>query len=226
MSRSSKTCLFLCEKSTVIAQPWAKNGWVCYCVDVQHEPGMSKQTNNIIKCGMTVQDFYKKYFKTIHEETPFKFAAAFPPCTDLANSGARYYESKGPEALRKAVATVKFCWKIVSKADAYMLENPIGRLPKHWKNYDYKFDPFEYGGYLSKGHGVNGTRDGYSKATCLWTGGKFIMPPKKPVPNVLGSFITFGARADRKNGQSLQDVRSKFPKGFSIALYKTLHRVL
>jgi hypothetical protein len=56
-----------------------------------------------------------------------------------------------------------------------MLENPVGVLSSYWRKPDHTFDPCDYGGYL------NPAGDAYTKKTCLWTGGGFIMPGKKPV---------------------------------------------
>jgi len=36
------------DKSTVMVQPWARAGYKCYCVDIQHEED-EPEKNNIIK---------------------------------------------------------------------------------------------------------------------------------------------------------------------------------
>ena len=68
-----------------------------------------------------------------------------------------------------------------------MLENPVGVLSSYWRKPDHTFDPCDYGGYL------NPAGDAYTKKTCLWTGGGFIMPKKKPVEPVGGSRMRIDA---------------------------------
>ena len=31
------------DKSTVMVKPWAEAGYTCYCVDIQHPPGETKE---------------------------------------------------------------------------------------------------------------------------------------------------------------------------------------
>ena len=35
------------DKSTIMAQPWAKAGYLCYCVDLQHPVGETRDGNII-----------------------------------------------------------------------------------------------------------------------------------------------------------------------------------
>jgi hypothetical protein len=57
----------------------------------------------------------------------------------------------------------------------YFIENPVSVISSEWRKPDFIFHPYDYGGYTSR------ETDGYSKKTCLWTGGGFEMPKKKPV---------------------------------------------
>ena len=71
------------DKSTVMAKPWAEEGYLCYCVDLQHPRGETRE-GNIIKVGADMHTW-------IPPRGEIAFAAFFPPCTDLAVSGARCY---------------------------------------------------------------------------------------------------------------------------------------
>ena len=196
-------CVFLCDISGIMAEPWAKAGYVCHLVDIQHPKGITRN-KNIIKYGMKVEDF--KMPKNV------KFAVAFPPCTDLAGSGARWWKQKGNIALKNALDLVNNCWNKIQKAESYILENPVGRLSNCWKKPDYYFNPCDYGGYIRKS-GVKNTRDAYTKKTCLWSGGNFVMPDKKSVEPTLGSIMISNIRNANE--------RSKTPKGFAIAVFKS-----
>ena len=89
-----------------------------------------------------------------------------------------------------------------------MIENPVGRLSTYWQKPTYKFDPYEYGGYISS------TTDPYTKKTCLWTSDTFVMSPKKPVIPTLGSMIKTHLGGRQKNERPIT------PKGFAEAVFQ------
>src|SRR6266702_3585566 len=86
-----------------MVEPWAQAGFVCYCVDLQHPVGESRQ-GNIIRVGADVSEWLPPY-------GPVKILFAFPPCTHVAVSGARWFKDKGLgsliEALRMFEATIR-----------------------------------------------------------------------------------------------------------------------
>lgn len=152
---------------------------------------------------------------------------AFPPCTDLAVSGAAHFakkREKDPEFQEKAVATAKVAAALAEKYDAvYMIENPVSVLSSMWRKPDYYFDPYEYGGYLSKDDEHPAfpdfilPRDAYPKKTCLWTNSAFKMPEKKPVTVEEG----FSLQHKRLGGKSAKTkmIRSLTPRGFARAVF-------
>jgi hypothetical protein len=142
-----------------------------------------------------------------------RLAFAFPPCTDLASSGARWWKSKeekNPGTLRRAVKLAKRCWNLIKKADAYVLENPVGRLSTNWRKPDESFNPHEYGGYIDGG-------DAYTKRTCLWTGGEWESAPTKPVAPVLGSLMH---KMPGGGTNKSRNARSVTPRGWSLATFQ------
>ena len=86
-------------------------------------------------------------------------------------------------------------------------------MSTHWRKPDYYFNPCDYGGYIRGNTGIRGTKDAYTKRTCLWAGGDFVMPPKKQVEPILGSIIS--------EKMHYANERSKTPMGFAIAVYKS-----
>ena len=85
----------------------------------------------------------------------------------------------------------------------YMIENPVGRLSTHKRKPDFTFDPCDYG-------------DPWTKKTCLWTGGGFIMPPKSRIEPIHGSKMhTMTPGPERAN------LRSATPMGFANAIFKS-----
>ena len=179
--------------------PWLAAGYRCTIVDMRHPEG-SHTDGLLTRVGCDVASF------DMPEDV--YFACAFPPCTHLAGSGARWWAEKGLEPLEDALALVRACWERVATAERYMLENPVGRLATEWRQADESFDPCDYGGWLD----VPG--DHYTKRTCLWTGGDFHMPHRRPVP------ATDGSRMHRLSSSD-KDERSLTPAGFARAVYET-----
>lgn len=71
------------------------------------------------------------------------------------------------------------------------------------------FDPCDYAGY------PGGKNDTYTKKTCLWTGGGFIMPPPKLLEPVQGSRMhRLPPSPERAN------LRSATPMGFARAVFE------
>lgn len=191
----------LCDRTGIMADPWAKAGYLCYCVDIQHPPGMTRK-GNIIFVGKSIFEFELP-------EGDIHFVSAFPPCTNLAISGARWFKSKGLQGLIEAFMLVERCRKLAVQSKApWLLENPVSTLSTYWRKPDYLFNPCDFGGYLPNGG------DAYTKKTCLWTSDDFIMPETKAVEPVEGSKMhALPPSAERAN------LRSMTPKGFAQAVY-------
>ena len=184
-------------------RPWAQHGHECIAVDLQHPAGERIGDDGIRRVGCDVRD----YPATDRPAIVF----AFPPCTDLAVSGARWFRQKGPEVLSRALEIVHACRRIAERSGArWMIENPVGRLSSAWRKPDYIFHPHEYAGYLT-----DPRPDQYTKKTCLWVGSWFQMPPKRSLPPVLGSKMhTMAPGPERAN------LRSVTPAGFAQAVFE------
>ena len=198
--------LSLCDLTTAMARPFADSGWLCYCVDIQHEPGEHRD-GNIVRIGADLRDW-------IPPLRPVGFVAAFPPCTNLAVSGARWFRDKGLSGLIDALELVERCRRIADASNApWFLENPVSTLSTYWRPPDHTFHPWEYGGW------PGGHDDGYTKATCLWTGGGFVMPDPRPIdvdPDTGDRIHRAPPSPDRAN------FRSATPAGFAQAVFETL----
>lgn len=156
-----------------MTQPWADHGYLCYCVDIQHPPGETREGNHIL-VGADV--------RTWRPPVGRKIAIVFcnPPCTDLAVSGSRWFKGKGLRRLAVAIELFAHAAEFSEWAEApYYLENPVSVVSSFWRKPDQTFDPCDYA--------RNFPKDRFTKKTCLWTGGKFVMPPKDRVEPELGS---------------------------------------
>lgn len=79
---------------------------------------------------------------------------AFPPCTDLCVSGARWFEKKRQDGSQQR--SIEFFMQFVHcNAKRVAIENPIGIMSTKYRKPDQIIQPFEHG-------------HGETKATCLW----------------------------------------------------------
>lgn len=127
---------------------------------------------------------------------------AAPPCTHLAVSGARWWETKGKDALRESLAVVDACLRFVVlyRPKWWALENPVGRLTTYLGPPVMTFDPCDYG-------------DPYTKRTCLW--GQFNPPVHQPTNPTEGSKMhLLGPSPGRAT------LRSVTPPGFARAFFE------
>lgn len=199
------TVLSLCDRTGVMVGPWADEGFPCVCVDVQHPAGFTELAPNVTAVGLDVLRLDPAGWLG-----RVGITFAFPPCTHLAASGARWWQSKGLTALVEGLTVVDACRRLCEDLQApFMIENPVGRLSTCWRKPDHTFDPCDYGGYLDP------PGDRYTKKTCLWVGHGFRIPDKRPVEPTEGSRIHLMSpspdRADR---------RSVTPAGFARAVFE------
>jgi hypothetical protein len=187
------------DYSTVMAAPWARAGYLCYCIDLQHPPGErpDPEDANIIRVGADINHWLPP------RQHEIVFAAFFPPCTDLAVSGARWMRDKGIGKLHQAVGLFFRSQQLAELFRCpYIIENPVSTISTYWREPDYTFHPNEFG-------------DPYLKRTCLWVGGGFVMPTKAPVKPTEGMKLYWlPPSQDRAN------LRSQTPPGFAEAVFK------
>jgi hypothetical protein len=202
----TKAAIFLCDRTGIMAEPWAEAGYECWCVDIQHS----------IRVPRTVGRMHFVWGDARTWRPPagldIAFVAAFPPCTHVAVSGARDFVAKGGQMLRDALETFEACRQAAAWSGApYLIENPVGVLSSipHIGKPGHYFHPWEYAGYLPDPEEEN-----YTKKTCLWTGNGFLMPQPKPAPAPHRADIWLAPPSDDR-----ADIRSATPRGFSRAVF-------
>lgn len=202
MSIYPQIVLSLCDLTTNMLKPWADAGYRCIAIDIQHPEGVSIR-DGIEMVGADITE----YLPPLGD---YAICFAFPPCTHLAVSGARWFPRKGLGALCEALRIVEVCRRICEWTGApYLIENPVSTLSTYWRKPDYTFNPCDYGGYL------NPPGDHYTKKTCLWVGNGFIMPAKLPVEPISGSKMhRLPPSPERAN------LRSATPLGFAHAVFE------
>ena len=142
---------------------------------------------------------------------------AFPPCTDLAVSGARHFERKRKDGSQQR--SIKFFMDLANAPiEKIALENPIGIMSTEWRKPEQIIQPWMFG-------------DKAQKSTCLWLKG---LPKLEPTDIVdKGEFFEFTSKKGEKKRmpmwyyKALQDaktpeqrrtLRSKTFKGIAEAM--------
>jgi hypothetical protein len=205
----------LCDLTGHMTDPWLEAGYDVVLVDPQHGEDSAESVGS----GATVT----KLAKTVLEAGPFlgwvmrtrQVAAVFgfPPCTDMAVSGSRWFETKraaDPQFQSKAAIVAEQCRTIGEMSGApYFVENPVSVLSSIFGKPTFTFNPFEFTAFEPA--------DNYRKKTCLWAGGGFVMPAPQRDESL-------GEPDDRIHkappGPERANFRSATPRGFARAVFE------
>lgn len=140
--------LIACEESGTVRDAFIRRGhnaWSCDLLDTAI-PGPH------IKGDVTHQ-------MKIH----WDMVIAFPPCTDLAVSGARWFKEKRADGRQQA--SINFFMLLANHpSEKVAIENPIGIMSTEFRKPDQIIQPWQYG-------------HGETKATCLWLKGLPLLIP-------------------------------------------------
>lgn len=98
---------------------------------------------------------------------PWDAIIAFPPCTDLTVSGARWHEAKRMNGTQYAGASF-FMLFANHPCPRIAIENPVGIMSSLWRKPDQIIQPWQFG-------------HGETKATCLWLKGLPLLKPTNVV---------------------------------------------
>lgn len=204
------TVILLCNLTFNMAQPWLDGGYRVVMVDPQHNVSGGAGTQ-LERIAGTIVEAMPRLSQIIRSERVV-LVAGFPPCTDVAVSGARWFEAKrkaDPYFQAKAAIVAEQCRTIGELSGApWFWENPVSVFSKIFGKPDHTFHPHHYTLYCAD--------DNYTKLTTLRVGGGFVMPaPAKDE--------TLGLPDDRIHKAPPSDDRANFrsatPRGFSRALY-------
>jgi hypothetical protein len=104
-----------------------------------------------------------------HQGSVLDMMIAFPPCTHLAVSGARWFAAKRADG-RQQQAIDFFMQLANADIPKIAIENPVCIMSTQWRKPDQIIQPWQFG-------------HGETKATCLWLKG---LPELKPTDIVDG----------------------------------------
>lgn len=138
--------LAACEFSGIVRDAFIARGhrvWSCDLLPTERPIPLDQSNGN----GHWVGDVLKMIGD--HE---WDLMIAFPPCTHLAVSGARWFREKQAE---QAEAIRFFMALANAKVKQIAIENPVGIMSTHYRKPDQIVQPWMFG-------------HGEVKATCLW----------------------------------------------------------
>jgi hypothetical protein len=192
------------EKTGIMARPWADAGFRCLCVDKDCEPG---ERDGIVFENADMLTWVPP--RHVVEEG-VAFFAAFPPCNDVAVSGARWFKGKGLGALAYSIQLFERAafWAEWFGA-RYIIENPVSTISTYWREPDHSFHPSDYTAFC--------LGDNYSKKTCVWSGNGFVMP----APAMAAGLPEPDDRIHKAApSPGRADFRSQTPPGFAEAVFR------
>lgn len=148
--------LVACEESQTVCKAFRAIGHEAYSCDIQ-------------ECSGGHPEWHLKQDVTPLLKESWDMIIAFPPCTDLAVSGARWFAEKRKDGRQQR--SIDFFMQFVNAdCERIAIENPIGIMSRLYRKPDQIIQPWQFG-------------HGETKATCLWLKG---LPPLKPTNIVDG----------------------------------------
>lgn len=148
--------LVACEESQAVAKAFRLVGHEAYSCDI--EP-----------CGGGHPEWHLQQDVTPLLAEKWDMIIAFPPCTHLAVSGARYFEQKRRDGRQQAA--VDFFMRFANAdCERIAIENPVGIMSTRYRKPDQIIQPWQFG-------------HGETKKTCLWLKN---LPPLEPTNIVDG----------------------------------------
>jgi hypothetical protein len=159
-----RTVISLCDLTGNMTAPWVAAGYRAILVDPQH--GTTTMDDQVTRFAGTIEDAMD-YLGHVIRTHDIAMVFGFPPCTDMAVSGARWFEAKRAADRMfqaKAVMVAEQCRTLGRLSGApYLVENPVSVLASAFGKPQHTFHPADYTAYEPA--------DNYTKKTCLWTGG-------------------------------------------------------
>ena len=148
--------LVACEESQAVTKELRRLGHEAYSCDI--EP-----------CSGGHPEWHLQQDVTQLLKIRWDMVIAFPPCTDLAVSGARYFEQKRKDGRQQK--SIEFFMMFANcGCPKTAIENPVGIMSGIYRKPDQIIQPWHFG-------------HGETKRTCLWLKG---LPKLKPVDFVPG----------------------------------------
>ena len=153
--------LIACEETQVVCNAFRAKGHEAYSCDIVPTRGEHPEWHYQIDVLDLIRDpdaipciFPKDSMQRIDINCHWDLIIAFPPCTHLAVSGARWFKEKQTDG-RQHRAINLFMMLATTPVPKIAIENPVGIMSTLYRKPDQIIQPWMFG-------------HGETKATCLW----------------------------------------------------------
>lgn len=181
--------LVACEESQAVTKELRRLGHEAYSCDIIDQSGghpewhIMQDVLPLIngRCSFRTTD---GILHSVHGR--WDALICFPPCTDLANSGAKHFAKKRADG-RQRKSVIFFCSFLSADCDIIVIENPVGIISgeyvrTHFPDLAEKYDlPRKPAQIIQPWQFALSEEEMTEKTTCLWTIGK---PPLVPLRTV------------------------------------------
>lgn len=162
--------LVACEESQAVTIELRKLGHEAYSCDIEQCSGGHSEWHIMqdVLPFLNGNCTFKTVDNVCHTISDiWDMIIAFPPCTHLAVSGARYFEEKRKDGRQQAA--IDFFMKFVyASCQKIAIENPVGIMSTYYRKPDQIIQPWQFG-------------HGETKKTCLWLKGLPLLIPTEIV---------------------------------------------
>jgi hypothetical protein len=199
-------------------KPWLEAGFECHLVDIQHEDDNVVRDDGMITHDWDLSTCPSNEILKLMERDDIAFCSMYPPCDNLAVSGARWFAGKGLRVLQSSIGMFATCTEVAEMIGCpYYIENPVSTISTYWRPSDTSFSPCDYSGYAD-----DMTADDYVKTTHLWYGGGFIMPPRRRLDDLFDLMDMPNTTwiHHQPPGPERSNIRSKTAQGWARAVYE------
>lgn len=183
--------LIACEESQTVCKAFRAKGHEAYSCDILPCSGGHPEWH--IQCPDEEWIFGEA------DSGDYDYVIAFPPCTHLAVSGARWFPEKRKDGRQLKAIDFFLFFTSLANVKGWAIENPIGIMSSVYRKPDQIIQPWQFG-------------HGETKATCLWLNGLPLLKPTNIVPGREGKVWKMAPSENRAT------LRSKTYEGIARAM--------
>jgi hypothetical protein len=182
------------EKSQEVCKAFREKGHEAYSIDISPCYGGRPEWHRQQDAKEALEEFWDMLI-------------CFPPCTDLAVSGAKWFAEKRKDGRQQKSIDFFMIHANNKKCPKISIENPIGIMSTIWRKPDQIIQPYWFG-HMEQ------------KSTCLWLKG---LPKLKPTHNVYSEMMALPKKKRERihylpPGPDRADIRSKTFPGIARAM--------
>lgn len=152
-------CLVACEESQAVTLALRKRGVEAYSCD-------------LLPCSGGHPEWHIQADALEVAKLSWDMVLAFPPCTHLAVSGARWFQEKQRDGRQQMAIGFFLAFTALDHVPRVAIENPVGIMSNVYRKPDQIIQPWQFG-------------HPETKATCLWLKGLPLLESTNDVSEVM-----------------------------------------